>query len=199
MSIWIADSLGIFLRKVAVDYVRYEYFRYVLREIPKDKDLAKIDKKLIETYEISFERYKRFRLKRKGKRKIAYVRYKHHFVLLATHGESEAFDRIRYYDIRESPLHFKGYTISTDRNNRVRVTIGKKRWKRIVEAGDKISLHNYRKVYGYIQSVGKIKFPGILNQQVELFNRINKKRRVAGLPEIKVRPLFLQTRSYYHE
>ena len=190
MAIYKARTLGIFFRKVAIDYVRYGYFWYIFREIPEGKNLEKIDKKILAKYGITTERYKRFRLGNLGKRKIAYVRYKRHFVLIATHGKNEHFDREKFYDVRESPLHFKGYTVSVSKANKPVVKIGKKRWKRIVEEGDKISLHNYNKVHGYIKSVGKLKFPGILRQQVKLFQRINKKRRTAGLPRIKVHPLF---------
>jgi len=38
-----SKSLGIFLSKIAYDYVRYGYYEYVLREILEGKDLDAID------------------------------------------------------------------------------------------------------------------------------------------------------------
>lgn len=112
---YVVETLGQFLRRVAIDGVRYGYTRYALRGIPYDKDLVVIDQKLVSLYEITRCRTTRLRRRRKGLANVQYVRLDRSFLLLATEGYHPVFDQVRSYDIRTTPLHFRRYSIGVQR------------------------------------------------------------------------------------
>lgn len=190
MPRYIAPSLGWFLRKVAIDYVRYGYMRYALRTIPEgkatDDELRRIDEKVIRTYRVTYHRTTRARRRAKGQANVAYVRYRRWFVLLSTEGdhESDEFTRNAPKDIREDPFHFCGYVVSL-KNGRVHVAMTRRRMERLEKIADTIALHREPKVAAFFLNIShSIHFPGVVRQKLKLLRVINKKRRRAGLARI---------------
>jgi hypothetical protein len=111
-----AISLGEFLRKIAIDYLRYGYTRYAFRTIPDGKNLYEIDAKIMKVYGCTFSRALRHHRRRKGLASVVYIRFKNRFILVASGGSNEAFDKIDSLDFHSTPLHVDGYTIGVKRN-----------------------------------------------------------------------------------
>ncbi len=181
--IYVADSLGWFLSKMAL-YLRYGYFFYSVIEIPEGRDLEKIDQKIVKTYEVSFCRVKRKRRREKGLSNAIYIRFDHIFILMATEGEHGYFGEIPFRDFRDEPLHFSGYSIGI-KNGKPNVIISPKRFKAIRKQVSAIALHNETKLTSYFQRISPFKFAGISQQRWKLFREVNKRRKVAGLPQLE--------------
>ena len=111
-----------FVQLLACNYLPHGYWFYVTGSIPADKDVRKVDAKLISKYDIDITRTTRSRRKRSGRSNLHYLRYERFFALVATRGEHHFFTQesacIR--DIREVPLKFMGYAIGYRRGNRKR-------------------------------------------------------------------------------
>jgi hypothetical protein len=108
-----ATSVVGFIQQVAVAYVGRGYFFYVLGEIPERKDPHAVDERIIAKYAISVGKTSRARRKAAGLANLQYLRYRHAFVLLATHGRHSFFEQEGRFirDAREVPIKFGGYSI----------------------------------------------------------------------------------------
>jgi hypothetical protein len=109
-----ATSLEGFVQQIACCYLRHGYWFYVTGHIPKSKDPATVDRKLIEKYGIGVSESTRARRKQLGKANLQYLRFERRFVILATHGEHPFFqaESGSIHDIRHIPLKIGGYSIS---------------------------------------------------------------------------------------
>ncbi|PSN13347.1 hypothetical protein C7293_16380 [filamentous cyanobacterium CCT1] len=178
-------TLGFFLRRIAIDYMRYGYYRWALRFIPPERNPQTLDAKLIEAYSVTACRTTRMRQRRRGLAVVQYVRWEHTFVLLATEGAHEQFDRLRSYDAREAPLHIGAYAIGVQ-GTRVVVEVRQRVWLavskriRLIELGDRTTLESR------LNALPFYRFPGVIGQLRNLVRAINKRRRVAGLPLIVI-------------
>lgn len=179
------DSLGVFLRKIAFDYLRYGYKRYAFRVIPPDKDLETIDQKIIQNYQVSFCRSTRLRRAQKGLGNVVYLRYGNRFILTASDGFNEPFDKIHYLYFHKQPLLIDGYTIGVKKNKPC-VMVQPRRWAMIRNNVLAIALHNQAKVENRFRSISPFSFPEVIRQKRKLLNEVNHKRHLAGLPKIDV-------------
>lgn len=195
MAQWEAQSLGDFLRRIAIDYARFGYTRYVLRDIPLDKDPAAIDQKIRAAYHVTSCRTARMRMKRQGKARVQYLRFRHSFVLLATEGTHEAFARLHSYDMKDAPLHFQGYSIGF-KGSTVSVQVTSRVWRRIERHIGRITFESQSLVEQAIISLPFYKFPGVIRQELALISALNTRRRQAGLPVIRT-PLWQTKQRYY--
>jgi hypothetical protein len=109
--IYEAKNFGEFLRKIAIDYVRYGYFFYSVGSVPQRKDSTIFDQKILKKYDISFHWTTRARRKKEGIAVFAYVRFVDKMVLLSTEGKHQAFETWDYEDCRIKPIQLSGYTI----------------------------------------------------------------------------------------
>lgn len=189
-SKYVAESLGWFLRKVAIDYVRYGYVRYALCTIPEvkagEEELRRIDRKLISTYRVTYHGTTRARRRAKGLANVAYVRYRRWFVLLSSEGmhDSDEFERLSPKDIREVPFVFCGYIVSLKRG-KVQVAMTGRRMGRIEKIAKQIALHQEGKVRAFFLNIShSIHFPGVVRQKLKLLRSINQKRKRAGLSRL---------------
>lgn len=109
----VATSVEGFVQQLAVAYITHGYWFYVAGEIPKGKDPAAVDAKLIERYGIAITKWARCRRKKQGLANMQYLRHERFFVLLATRGRHEFFQRERasFRDVRRVPMKFSGYSI----------------------------------------------------------------------------------------
>lgn len=180
-----AKHLGDFLRRIAIDYARFGYTRYALREIPQDKDVASIDKKLRDTYNVTSCRTTRMRMKQKGQARVQYLRFRHSFILLGTEGIHTEFSRIQTHDMRISPLHFRGYSIGFI-GETVSVQVSHDVWSRVKWQIHAVALEGKPIVEKAISSLPFYRFPGVVRQKFSLVSDINTRRKQAGLPLIRV-------------
>ena len=109
----VATSVEGFVQQLAVAYVTHGYWFYVAGEIPEGKDPAAVDRKIVERYGIAISKWARARRKRQVLANLQYLRYERTFVLVATKGRHDFFEResgsVR--DIRRVPIKFAGYSI----------------------------------------------------------------------------------------
>ncbi|BAZ00482.1 hypothetical protein NIES37_44740 [Tolypothrix tenuis PCC 7101] len=187
--IYEAHTLGEFLRKVAIDYLRYGYYRYLLRVIPEKMEVHSIDRKVIADYEITVCRMTRFRRKKAGRANVAYVRWGRRFVLLATEGMHEEFEKRRFLDIRENPLYVNGYSIGIHAGKPC-VMIEPTRYQLIRSHLHAIALFNEARVTEYLRNISPFSFPGIVRQKRRLLHEVNRRRKRAGLSTIKIEVRF---------
>jgi len=180
-------SIGEFIRRIAIDYVRYGYVRYVIREIPEGKDLLTIDRKLRTHYDVISCRTTRMRRRKKQQAIVQYVRYGQSFVLLATEGEHEQFERLNSYDCRTAPLQVESYSIGI-KNQRVLVRIRHEVWASTVDYFDRLALHDIQKVESKLNALPYCHFPDVVRQKQKLVSQINQRRSLAGLPPIAITP-----------
>ena len=175
-----AQTLGSFLRRVAIDYVRYGYVRYALREIPPEKDPTLIDCKLVALYGVTRCRVTRMRRRKQGLANVQYVRFGHSFVLLATEGHHPIFENLRTFDIRSAPLYFRGYSIGV-KQGKPCVMVAPNEWSKVQHRFSQIALHQKESVEHKLNSLPYYHFPGVIRQKLTLVTAINKRRKQAGL------------------
>jgi hypothetical protein len=178
-------SFGDFLRRISFDYVRYGYYRYAVRTIPSGKDLPAIDEKLRRTYHITSCRTTRTRMRRRGLSTVQYLRLGQTFVLLATAGHHEAFDRLRSYDIRQSPLHLGRYSIGISRGS-VHIKVTRRVWRRVKRLIRRRELRPHEEVERLIKTLPFYNFPGVTQQKRTLLRQVNRRRKRAGLPKVNL-------------
>ncbi|MBE9117279.1 hypothetical protein IQ249_15365 [Lusitaniella coriacea LEGE 07157] len=178
---FIADTPVQFVRKVAIDYLRFGYVRYALREIPDTKDPEMVDAKLLNCYDITTCATRRARRRHKGFANVVFVRYQRSFVLLATLGTHRLFDPLASYDFRTVPLHFHDYSIGVRRGVpcvRVRQTV----WRDVEGRFAQLALKPKEVIERKINALPYARFPGVLRQKFALVCEINQRRKRAGLP-----------------
>ncbi|MFN0135702.1 MAG: hypothetical protein ACKVS9_06240, partial [Phycisphaerae bacterium] len=102
-----------FVQQLAVAYITHGYWFYVAGKIPEGKDPAAIDAKLIERYGIAISKWVRCRRKKQGLANMQYLRYERFFLLLATKGRHDFFERecASFCDVRRVSIKFAGYSI----------------------------------------------------------------------------------------
>lgn len=183
--LWVAPTLGVFLRKIAIDYVRFGYTNYILRKIPDYKDAELIDHKLIDHYSVTWNRTARLRARRKGAANVTYIRWRHQWVLLATPGQHNEFYKRNHRNVLKAPLNVSGYSIGINRTTgKVFVRLAPRRYSAIEKALKNIALHNHGKVTGFINSIAFVNFPEVIREKQQLTRLVNKRRKVAGLKKI---------------
>ena len=180
-------NIGEFIRRIAIDYVRYDYVRYVIREIPEGKDLIAIDRKLRAHYDVISCRTARMRRRQKQQAIVQYIRYGHSFVLLATEGAHDQFERLKSYNCRTTPLQVKSYSIGL-KNQRVIVCVRYEVWSKNVRYFERLALHDIHKVEGKLNALPYCHFPGVVRQKQNLVFQNNQRRSLAGLPLVTLAP-----------
>jgi hypothetical protein len=130
-----ATSVEGFVQQIACCYLRHGYWFYVTSRVPKRKDPAAIDAKLVAKYGIAVSESTRARRKQAGIANLQLLRHGRFFVLIATKGQhrfrDEEADRIR--DIRLIPIRYGGYSISYRRGGRTRTGAPDVKWHAHVE------------------------------------------------------------------
>ncbi|MBK8915402.1 MAG: hypothetical protein IPM64_12530 [Phycisphaerales bacterium] len=123
----VATSVEGFVQQLAVSYITHGYWFYVTGTIPDGKDPAAVDAKLIARYGIAISKWARCRRKKQGLANMQYLRHERFFVLLATKGRHEFFERERasVLDVRRKSIKFAGYCIGCrkGRDGRWHVTV----------------------------------------------------------------------------
>ncbi len=130
-----ATSVAGFIQQLAVAYIGHGYWYYVMGEIPAKKDPARTDRKIIEQYGVVLSKWARARRKQSGLANLQYLRHGHFFILVATAGRNEFFEKEPVIkDVRDEPIKFAGYSIGYG--------YGQGRWHPTV----RIELRRYREL-----------------------------------------------------
>ena len=191
-------SVSGFVQQLAVSYVRNGYWFYVVCNIPGNTEHGKIDRKLIDRYEIGLPRTTVWRRKKEGKANVQYLRYRNTFVLIATKGEHRFFEEeAGIKDIRRVPLRIFGYSIGyrkgADGRYHASVRIEDQEWKKHKVELLKDWRHACPRKLG--ERFNKLPFEPyapVRSQVLGIFRAINRRRKVAGLEEVPFSSLRMQ-------
>lgn len=187
---WEAPTLGVFLRKIAIDYVRYGYvYHSGIKQIPDNKQLWRIDKKLLTVYQVSYSSSVRVRKKSKGIARTAYIRFGREFLVLATVGEQttnfQVFTKFPDRDFRVKPLVVHGYQIYLKGQTPV-VEIETLRFARRARFIISQFAKHQNLVKALIDELSPLNFPGIVRQKRRVLEKVNARRKRANLPNIQL-------------
>jgi hypothetical protein len=187
----VTTSVEGFVQQLAVAYITHGYWFYVAGEIPEGKDPAAIDVKLINRYGIAITKWARCRRKKKCLANMQYLRHERFFVLLATKGRHEFFERERasIRDVRRAPIKFAGYSIGCrkgrDKRWHASVRIGRENFD-----GMKSLMSEYAVRFGgralerELANSPHLRFAPVRRQLHEIWRSANRKRRIAGLDAV---------------
>lgn len=178
------ETLGAFLKRISTDALRHGYYRYAVRRIPENKEPSSIDQKLIDIYGVTRCRMTRLRQRQKGFASVQYVRFRHSFVLLATEGKHDVFDKIYSLDARVRPIAIDCYTIGF-RGSTVCVKVANIEWKKVENRFHKTALHDRSMLEYRLTHLPYYLFPGVEAQYRKLLRSINKRRRRSRLPPVE--------------
>ena len=198
---YVAASIEGFVQQLAVAYVQHGYWFYVTGVIPEGKDVAAVDRKLMERYGIAMSKWARARRKAQGLANVHYLRHGHTFVLLATKGRHEFWQReanvIR--DIRRVPIVFAGYSIGyrkgADRKWHVSVRIHPSEYNKLKSYF--LDLATRRAVEPLLREFASIRFEPYAAIRRQLFNilrAVNRTRKTAGYERIPTTAIRLNRR-----
>lgn len=197
---WNATTLEGFIQQLAVAYVARKYFFYVTGCVPTRLSAAEHDERMLAKFDVARSKWSRYR--RRQQRgpdgfplaNVQYLRFRNFWVLLATAGHHRFFDEHfradvhggerQYWDVREKPIAFGGYSIGWRGRVTVRMTLLAYRQLRthFVE----------RAILGYSTANLEREFGGFpfeayagVSRQVQAIHRaVNRVRRTAGLPMV---------------
>lgn len=195
-----ARTIEGFVQQLAVSYLAHGYCFYVVGQIPAEKDPRKVDRKLIERYQIGVSKWARARRKRMGLGNVQYLRYGHFFVLLATHGHHKLMDEERdLRDFRRQPLAFHGYSISyrrgVDRSWHPSVRIRTERYLELKSHFLELATHRSAKSLAReFQRVPFEPYAPVRRQLLNILRAVNRARRHAGFEPVPVTALRLKRR-----
>lgn len=181
-----ATSVAGFVQQLAVAYVGHGYWFYVTGEIPERKDPRRVDEKLIEKYGLGIGKATRARRKAAGLANIQYLRFKHHFILLATHGTHPFFEEERQFlrDAREVPIKFGGYAISY-RAGHPHVRIEERRYREMKAYLSDVSVH--RQKDWFEEQFRRLPFEPyapIRSQLFGILREVNRRRALANFEPV---------------
>jgi hypothetical protein len=201
-----AQSAKGFVQILASNYLPHGYWFYVTGRVPLGKAASRIDRKLIEKYDIALSRQQRWRRKQSGLANLHYVRFEDYFVVLATHGQHRFFadEAASVRDIRKYPLRFRGYSLSVKRGqfkkreagdleasaddrHRVRVQIDRKTYGEL--SGYLLEMATRRSLEQVSAAFWKVPFEPyapIRKQMLSLLRRVNSKRKAMGYEAVPV-------------
>ncbi len=196
-----AASLRGFIQQIAVSYVRWGYFFYVVGDIPAAKDPIKTDAKILARYGIQRSRWSNARAKEKGGASVQYLRFQHTFVIMATAGEHLVREEETMKDVRREPLKVFGYAIgfnqrAGERAGHVSVRIQKPTYLDL--KAHLSDLAPKRPLDVMLAEFAKVRFEaysGVRNQMFNILREVNRRRGAAGLEPVPLSAVRLRRKS----
>ncbi len=183
----VTTSVEGFVQQLAVAYITHGYWFYVAGEIPEGKDPAAVDAKLIDRYGIAISKWARCRRKKRGLANMQYLRHERFFVLLATKGRHEFFERERasIRDVRRASIKFAGYSIGCrrGRDERWHASVRIERELHVGLKAHLVEVGLRRGSRAVEIECGKIPhqpYAPIRRQLCEVLRAVNRARRTAG-------------------
>jgi hypothetical protein len=194
----VAVSVEGFVQQLTVSYIARGYRFYVACHIPPGKDLAEVDRKIVERYDLDLSKWARARRKRHGQASVQYLRYDRFFVLIATEGKHLFFERESdWRDVRERPIHFAGYSIGSrsghDGQLHASVRIDDDCLRRVQRRLDAVALHpDIERLSAFFRDLRFTPYAPVCRQLLKLLWRTNGRRKTAGLEPVPARALRLR-------
>jgi hypothetical protein len=204
-----ATSVEGFVQVLATNYLPHGYWFYVSGIVPEGKDPELVDEKLIDRYGVAISRQGRVRRKHAGLANLQYLRFGRFWLLLATHGRHEFFERERssLKDARRTPIQFCGYSISVKRGGhlrksdpnspaapdsrlRVRVQIAREVYRELRAWFLEIATRRSPEALG--RELFKVPFEPyapVRQQMLNLLRLVNRARHAAGLSRLSPKVL----------
>lgn len=194
----VATSLEGFVQQLAVAGISRGYVLYVMGRVPRGKDAAAVDAKLVQTYGIDISKWARARRKSQGKANLLYVRLESTWVILATPGEHENFFRLEHANVRDArrtPIRVGGYAIS-HRGGHASVRIDLRRYQELKAYLVELAKHRRREaVEAAFQAVPFVPYAPVRRQLLAIFREANRVRRAAGFAQLSKWCLRLERRN----
>ena len=155
-----------------------------------------MDHKLMERYGVDRSRWARARSKRAGGANVHYLRWKHAFLILATHGRHRFFEdeAENIFDVRRTPIRVAGYAVSF-RQGRSHVRIGEERFRELKSYFLEVATH--RNVGLLVEELAGLPFEPYAPVRRQLFiilRAVNRARRAAGFQPVPWTALRLRRR-----
>ena len=194
-------SVSGFVQQLSVSYIRQGYFFYVAGLVPLSKDPRRTDQRIIEKYHLLLSKYSRCRRKKKGIASVQYLRYRHFFVIVATAGAHDFFQKeTDIKDVRREPIKFGGYSIGYRQEKggakwHVSIRI-EKWWVRELKAFF-IRAATRKTEFELAELLRNVPFEPYAPVQRQVFGilrRVNEIRRIAGLPVVPREALYRKRR-----
>lgn len=189
----VATSVEGFVQQLAVAYITHGYWFYVAGEIPEGKNPAAVDAKLIERYSIAISKWARCRRKKQGLANMQYLRHERFFLLLATKGRHDFFEREQaaLCDVRRVSIKFAGYSIGCRRGQDGRwhasVRLSQARY---LEFAARLTTACVRApastLSAEIGAFRPLTYAPVRRQLLQLFRLVNRHRRIAGFSPILI-------------
>lgn len=191
-----ALSIAGFIQQLAVSYLARGYYFYVTGRIPREKNPAEVDRKLIGKYRIGGSKWARARLKRHGVAGVQYLRHLDFFVLLATPGRHRFFEAeaqvIR--DARRTPLRYAGYAVSF-RGGHACVRIEAETFRDLKGCFLDLALRrSVAQLEAQLRALPFEPYAPVRSQLLQLVRAVSRRRREAGLDPVSPRCLRLHRR-----
>jgi hypothetical protein len=176
-----ATTVAGFIQQLAVAYVGRGYFFYVTGEIPERKDPRDVDTRIIEKYGIAIGKTARARRKAAGLANLQYLRFRTHFVILATRGTHRFFEDERKFirDVREHPIKFGGYAVSY-RSGHPHVRIGQNRYLELKAYLSDVAVHRSKEwLERQFQRLPFEPYAPVRTQLHSILRSVNQRRELA--------------------
>lgn len=178
-----ATSVQGFIQQLAVGYIAHGYFFYVVGKMPEGKDPRRIDEKLIAKYGVDRSKAGRSRRKTLGFANVQYLRFREHFVLLASDGKHEFFleEAGQVRDAREIPIKLFGYAVSY-RGGHPHVRIEQRRYVELKRYFSELSVHRSKEwLEARLSRLPFEPYSPIRSQLHCILREVNRRRTVARL------------------
>lgn len=193
-----ATSLEGFIQQLAVAYVARGYLFCVTGCVPKRISAGEHDRRMLAKFDVAMSKWSRYRRRRRtgpGGRPLACVQYLRHedfWVLLATHGEHYFFTehaavdeglrllQPQYRDIREQPIQYGGYSVSSAKRTSVRIS--ERAYRELKSHFVGMALGTSRQ--SLEREFGRAPFEpygGVTRQMFAILRAVNRVRKTAGL------------------
>lgn len=195
-----AVSVAGFVQQLAVSYVRHGHFFYVMGQVPEGKCPYAVDRKLVECYGIHISKWARARAKASGRASVQYLRHGRLFVLLATHGNHEFFERESgIKDLRREPIQLAGYSISyrkgADRRWHVSVRIAPGEYLKLKVYFVGLACHrSVERLQKEFQRIPFEPYAPVRRQLLNVLRAVNRAREAAAFEALPTAALYLRRR-----
>lgn len=195
MGCFEAVSVEGFVQQLAVAYVQHGHWFYVTGLVPEHKDPRAVDAKLVERYGLDVSKWSRARAKATGRASVRYLRHGRFFVIIATKGKHEFFEReANVRDIRRVPIRYAGYSISyrrgVDRRWHASVRIAPDAYLR--RKSYLVGLAAHRSVENLAAIFADIPFEPyapVRRQLLNILRAVNRRRSAAGFEPVPMATL----------
>lgn len=181
-----AVSVTGFIQQLACTYLRSGYVRVACGVLPVGKDTGAFDRKQVERYRLDeLGGRERMRRRRAGMANVQYLRLERVFVLVATEGEHEIFEREEgriLRDVRERPVLAFGYSLRVA-NGHVQVRIADREYRELRTQALELaaSERSPDKIDSFFRALPFESYAPVRNQIFGLLAAVNEHRKRSGL------------------